>query len=161
MTKWVSISDIADREALHHHAEQAAADIAALETENEQLRAKLADIGLTLATLCDMVLGEDAEDRGDEALIRAVGRLRGELSAVDEALGEFYCPVRDPDTDEPCGSFYKDHGVSIAMEELRKAQQEAAWLRRQNEWLNSSLGAALCRLQDLQSAAGEGVDDGR
>jgi hypothetical protein len=30
---------------------------------------------LTLATLCDMVLGEDAADRSDDALIRAVGDL--------------------------------------------------------------------------------------
>ena len=31
---------------------------------------------------------------------------RRELAAVDEALGEFYCPVRDPETDEEQGSFY-------------------------------------------------------
>ncbi len=85
MTKWVSISDIADREALRHHAEQAAADIAALQAENEQLRVKLADAGLTLITLCDMVLGEDAEDRSDDALIRAVGRLRTDNARL---LGE-------------------------------------------------------------------------
>ena len=34
---------------------------------------------LTLATICDMVLGEDAEDRSNAALVQAVGRLvRGE-----------------------------------------------------------------------------------
>lgn len=31
--------------------------------------------GLTLASLCDMVLGEKAEDRSDAALIRRVRRL--------------------------------------------------------------------------------------
>ena len=31
--------------------------------------------GLVLATLCDMVLGEDAKDRSDDALIRGVRRL--------------------------------------------------------------------------------------
>ena len=31
--------------------------------------------GLTLATLCDMVLGEGTADRSDDALIRAVGEL--------------------------------------------------------------------------------------
>ena len=31
--------------------------------------------GLTLATLCDMVLGEDATERSDEDLIRAVREL--------------------------------------------------------------------------------------
>lgn len=30
---------------------------------------------LALATLCDMVLGEDAEDRSNDALIRAVREL--------------------------------------------------------------------------------------
>ena len=36
---------------------------------------KLDEARLTLATLCDMVLGEDAENRSDDALIRAVGDL--------------------------------------------------------------------------------------
>lgn len=31
--------------------------------------------GMHLATLCDMVLGEDAKDRSDEALIRGVRKL--------------------------------------------------------------------------------------
>ena len=34
-----------------------------------------AEQGLHLATLCDMVLGEDAPDRSDDALIRAVREL--------------------------------------------------------------------------------------
>jgi len=40
-----------------------------------KLRSKPAERGLTLAILCDMILGEDAEDRSDDALIRAVERL--------------------------------------------------------------------------------------
>ncbi len=41
-----------------------------------KLRAcELAEAHLTLITLCDMVLGEDAPDRSDTALIRAVGEL--------------------------------------------------------------------------------------
>ncbi|MEO7099048.1 MAG: hypothetical protein ABI162_06780, partial [Luteolibacter sp.] len=31
--------------------------------------------GLTLVTLCDLILGEDAEDRSDAALVRAVSKL--------------------------------------------------------------------------------------
>jgi hypothetical protein len=31
--------------------------------------------GLTLATLCDIMLGEDAEDRSDEELVRVVANL--------------------------------------------------------------------------------------
>jgi len=38
-------------------------------------RKALTECGQTLATLCDMILGEDAEDRSDDALIRGVGRL--------------------------------------------------------------------------------------
>lgn len=39
--------------------------------------------GLTLATLCDMVLGEDAMDRSDETLIRAVRELLNIKEVVD------------------------------------------------------------------------------
>ena len=39
---------------------------------------KLNDAKLTLATLCDMVLGEDAKDRSDDALVCAVGELKRE-----------------------------------------------------------------------------------
>ena len=35
----------------------------------------LRDHGLTMATLCDMVLGEDAQNRTDDALLRGVRRL--------------------------------------------------------------------------------------
>jgi len=38
-------------------------------------RKALTECGRTLATLCDMVLGEDAEDRSDDALVEAVERL--------------------------------------------------------------------------------------
>lgn len=38
--------------------------------------------GMALATLCDMVIGENAEDRSDVALIRAVGKIQ---------RGEFIC----------------------------------------------------------------------
>jgi hypothetical protein len=37
---------------------------------------------LTLGTLCDMVLGEAAEDRSDKTLIRAVGEMRNVLKAL-------------------------------------------------------------------------------
>ena len=53
---------------------------------SEQIRKDCADTaneqGLTLATLCDMVLGEDAEDRSDDALIRQVGLIQRMLSLV-------------------------------------------------------------------------------
>lgn len=42
--------------------------------------------GLTLATLCDMVLGENAEDRSDEALIRAVRELIEDSERLDDLV---------------------------------------------------------------------------
>lgn len=45
-------------------------DIANARTKERRL-----DDGLTLATLCDMVLGEDSQDRSNYTLIRAIGKL--------------------------------------------------------------------------------------
>jgi len=44
---------------------------------------KAAEYGLTLATLCDLVLGEDAQDRSDKALVRAVAKLVRASSQTD------------------------------------------------------------------------------
>lgn len=44
-------------------------------TKEILLKQKLAKAGLTLATLCDLVLGEDSLARSDEALIREVAKL--------------------------------------------------------------------------------------
>jgi len=41
------------------------------------------DDSLTLATLCDMVLGEDAKDRSNDALVRGVGRLLRHVGTMD------------------------------------------------------------------------------
>ena len=57
-------------------------------------------------------------------LIDELTQAREELAAVDESLGEFYAPVLDPETDEPCGSFWKDHGVWVMRDELERAQAE-------------------------------------
>ena len=54
-----------------------------LEAEVRRLRSLAADAQLSLATLCDMVLGEDAEDRSDDALIRAVGTLQRETERLE------------------------------------------------------------------------------
>ena len=43
--------------------------------EVQLTRREMNEAKLTLATLCDMVLGEDAKDRSDDALIRAIGNL--------------------------------------------------------------------------------------
>ena len=43
--------------------------------EVQLTRRELDEAQLTLATLCDMVLGENAADRSDDALIRAIGNL--------------------------------------------------------------------------------------
>lgn len=42
------------------------------------------DDGLTLATLCDIVLGEEAVERSNDALVSAVGKLKAELKNLRE-----------------------------------------------------------------------------
>lgn len=53
-----------------------------LEQELAAARAQAADAGLTLATLCDLILGENADDRSDDALVRAVGLLLRDLVSL-------------------------------------------------------------------------------
>lgn len=55
--------------------ETPAAKATRLENELVLERGVSAERGVTLATLCDMVLGEDAADRSDEALIRALAEM--------------------------------------------------------------------------------------
>ena len=62
-------------------------------------------------------------------LIQELRQAREELAAVDESLGEFYAPVLEPETDEPCGSFWKDHGVGVIRQELERARAEVKRLR--------------------------------
>lgn len=57
--------------------------IAHLQRENAALRRHSADQGLTLATLCDLILGEAADDRSDTALIRGASVL---VRGRDEVL---------------------------------------------------------------------------
>jgi hypothetical protein len=47
---------------------------------------RAAAYGMTLATLCDLVLGEDAKDRSDDALVRAVSKLVRVSSQADSRL---------------------------------------------------------------------------
>lgn len=53
-------------------------DIANARTKERRL-----DDRLTLATLCDMVLGEDAQDRSNYTLIRAIGKMIGACPEPD------------------------------------------------------------------------------
>jgi len=52
----------------------------------DELVLKVRAQGLTLATLCDLVLGEDATNRSDEALIRAVGELKRQHQEMKTAV---------------------------------------------------------------------------
>jgi len=81
------------------------------------------------------------------ALVAKLCQAREELAAVDESLGKFYAPVLDPETDEPCGSFWKDHGAWHAIEELELAQQR--YLSAMQEVLR--LEAEIERLRALVS----------
>jgi len=74
---------------------------------------------------------------------------REELAAVDEALGEFYCPVLDKN-DQPCGAFYADHGVNVMRQELERLEHELEITQRALEdaqadmVLNSKMLADQC-----------------
>ena len=50
--------------------------------ENETLRARSALQGLHLATMADVVLGEDANDRSDDTLVREVCRMAREYAEL-------------------------------------------------------------------------------
>lgn len=51
--------------------------------ERDSYREKADKQGLTLVTLCDMVLGENADDRSDEALVRATRGVLEKAEALD------------------------------------------------------------------------------
>lgn len=83
-----------------------------LRAETDQLRHQVDTLynsnmqhGLIRATLCDMVLGEGAEDRSDGALMRAVRELVQDRDAIDwlenhpadltECEGTWWCGTRE------------------------------------------------------------------
>jgi predicted XRE-type DNA-binding protein len=93
-----------------------------------------ADHGLTLATLCDLVLGEDADDRSDTALIRGVSRLvrgRDELvqkirrlvTSLAQAQGEI-SELRHHLSPRP-----------EAQHEIQRLRNEVARLNNQTMWV--------------------------
>ena len=92
------------------------------EAATEKQRADLAN--MTLATLCDMVLGEDATDRSDDALVRAVGMLQRERDAAESKLKSLYPDVETFEEAQEVftawASAYAEHDGLIA--ELEKAR---------------------------------------
>ncbi len=56
--------------------------------ERDRLERKCAEQGLNLATLCDMVLGENAEKRDDKTLISAVRGILNEAEKNKAKLSE-------------------------------------------------------------------------
>lgn len=56
--------------------------------ELDKALARAAKLDLTLATLCDMVLGEDAKDRSDEALLAGVRRLSDRVAELEQWIKE-------------------------------------------------------------------------
>ena len=82
----------------------------------DHYRNKAADQALTLTTLCDMVLGEDAPKRDDDTLVRAVRVLLNNQAyqwCLSEVL-EWHSDPESPDYNEcekhPC------HWCSVALE---------------------------------------------
>ena len=56
--------------------------------EHENVLARLNIANMHLATLCDIVMGEDAADRSDEALILATGSLKRKYLYLRDILEE-------------------------------------------------------------------------
>jgi coenzyme F420-reducing hydrogenase delta subunit len=77
---------------------------------------------------------------------------RDELAAVDKELGEFYCPVLD-ENDQPCGSFYKDHGVNVMRQAMKMAEHVAAESGLEVERLKKQLGRAAATQAAIVEAA--------
>ena len=104
-----------------------------------QTRAELAQ-ERERADLLNMVL-TDANELHAE--VRAeLTQAHEELAAVDRALGEFYCPVLNPETGEECGAYFQDHGVMDMSCALQRQQDDAEELRQQ-------LAQARAELKDL------------
>jgi len=136
--------------------------------EVAQLQTRLVGSQEINASLTHFVLETQAE------AVRLQGELdraNGELAAVNASLGEFYIPVRDPETDEPGGAFYQDHGVWIVVEELAAhvrafhlaaeemvhLQDEVARLHK----VNTALVAAMKMVRDyIARVHGEGLPRG-
>ena len=100
------------------------------------------------AEKCNALAVQDEawKDVADDYL-QQIEELEGELAAVDGSLGEFYCPVRDPETDEPSGAYYKDHGVNLAMQRLRQLEVQVEKMRAQLEyvqWVEDSEHGIYC-----------------
>ena len=117
-------------------------DKAAMERDNARRsgESKSSAQGLTLATLCDIVLGEDAQDRSDDALVRAASNLAAER---DKLKAE-----RDS----------ANWSLSRAKESLRAAEQEVIEvegasfdLRTVNARLVADLAAAMQRADTAEA----------
>ena len=85
--------------------------------EHESERAQsLLHHGVTLATLCVMVLGADAADRSDDALVRAVGEMKREREESIDALREMIGQMEhEADT---------QHAAALDLQAQRDAAQE-------------------------------------
>ena len=110
----------------------------------EQPRLNLMRIIVRLRAELVQVLNERDKVKAELILIKqAAQRQSEELAAVDEALGEFYAPVLDPETEEPCGSFWKDHGVNVAMQVLETERLRAEHAEALAQLVTPELAALL------------------
>ena len=71
---------------MEEEGEMDAVRIAELKKENAALRDKVAAQGLSLVCLADGILGEDADDRSDQALVRFGCQLARDVATLRAAL---------------------------------------------------------------------------
>ena len=115
---------------------------------------KSAAQGLTLATLCDLVLGEDAQDRSDDALVMAASKLAAErdsarlhIASLQSCLNSAAKSVRESEI-----------AANSARQSLRAAEQDCddmqsinSDLRTVNARLIAERDAAMERLNHAES----------
>ena len=107
------------------------------------MQTRLTAAELILATLCDMVLGEDAKDRSNDALVRAVGKLERERDQLRKMIGQM---SYEADT---------QHAAALDLQAQRdaatnRAEQAEAFMRRLSAAAADNIEIQHARIAELE-----------